>query len=150
VFSLLRYSPKAVERIKSPKKVYAVDNGLVVAKAIRHSPDKGKLMENLVFTELVKRGVQPNRGVFYYKTKNNREVDFIIKQSLEILELIQVCYDISSPETEEREVKALVEASEELKVKKLTVLTWDDKREVKKDGKTIHFKPLWEWLTEKS
>lgn len=148
IFSLLRYSPKSSERIKSPRKVYAVDNGFIKAKAIQHSPDKGKLMENLVFTELVKRGVKPNREIFYYKTRNDREVDFVVKKGTEVTELIQVCYDLTNPDVEQRETKALFEASEELKVKKLTVLTRDEKREVKKDGSVIQFKPLWEWLLE--
>jgi hypothetical protein len=146
VFSLLRYSPKSIQRIKSPRKVYAVDNGFISAKAIQHSPDKGKLMENLVFTELVKRGVKPNRELFYYKTRNDREVDFVVKKGTEVTELIQVCYDSISPDVERREVKALVEAGGELKVNKLTVLTWDEKREVKKDGAIVQFIPLWEWL----
>ena len=150
IFSLLRYSPKSLQRIKSPRKVYAVDNGFVSAKAIQHSPDKGKLMENLVFTELVKRGVKPNRELFYYKTRNDREVDFVVKKGIEVVELIQVCYESINSEVEQRETKALVEASNELKVKKLTVLTWDEKREVEKDNLTIQFKPLWEWLLEKT
>ncbi|MFA4830666.1 MAG: ATP-binding protein [Patescibacteria group bacterium] len=148
IFSLLRYSPKSLQRIKSPRKVYAVDNGFVSAKAIQHSPDKGKLMENLVFTELVKWGVKPNRELFYYKTRNDREVDFVVKKGIEVSELIQVCYDLTKPDVEQRETKALFEASDELKVKKLTVLTWDEKREVKKDGNVIQLKPLWEWLLE--
>lgn len=147
IFSLLRYSPKSVQRIKSPKKVYVVDNGFVSAKAIQHSPDKGKLMENLVFTELVKRGVKPNHELFYYKTRNDREVDFVVKKGIEITELMQVCYEAKKPDVEEREVKALVEASNELQVKKLTVLTWDEKRKMQKDGMIIHFEPLWEWLS---
>ncbi|NMC51178.1 ATP-binding protein [Candidatus Kuenenbacteria bacterium] len=150
IFSLLRYSPKSVQRIKSPRKVYAVDNGFITAKAIQHSPDKGKLMENLVFTELVKHGVKPNRDMFYYKTRNDREVDFVVKNGAEVTELIQVCYESLSSDVEQRETKALFEASGELKVKKLTVLTWDEKKEVEKDGATIHFKPLWEWLTEET
>lgn len=150
IFSLLRYSPKSSERIKSPRKVYVVDNGFIHAKAIQHSPDKGKLMENLVFTELVKRGVKPNREMFYYKTRNDREVDFIVKKGTEVIELVQVCYDLTNPDVEQRETKALFEASEELKVKKLTVLTWDEKREVKKDDNVIQLKPLWEWLLEKT
>ncbi|MDO8552002.1 MAG: ATP-binding protein [bacterium] len=148
IFSLLRYSPKSVQRIKSPRKVYAVDNGFISAKAIQHSPDKGKLMENLVFTELVKRGSKSNRDLFYYKTRNDREIDFVLKNGYQVAELIQVCYDLTNPDVEQRETKALFEASEELKVKKLTVLTWDEKREREKDGMTIHFKPLWEWLLE--
>lgn len=149
VFSLLRYSPKSVQRIKSPRKVYAVDNGFISAKAIQHSPDKGKLMENLVFTELVKRGVKPNRDLFYYKTRNDREVDFIVKKGIEVTELIQVCYEAVTSDVEQREVRALLEASDELKVEKMTVLTWDEKREIKKDGSVIQLRPLWEWLLEK-
>ncbi len=149
IFSLLRYSPKSIQRIKSPRKVYAVDNGFVTAKAIQHSPDKGKLMENLVFTELVKRGVKPNRELFYYKTRNDREVDFVLKKGTEITELVQVCYEAINSDVEQREAKALFEASSELKAEKLTILTWDEKREIKKDGKVIQLIPLWEWLLEK-
>ena len=148
VFSLLRYSPTSLERIKSPRKVYAVDNGFIIAKAVQHSPDKGKLMENLVFTELVKRGVKPNRELFYYKTRNGREVDFVLKNGIEATELIQVCYESINPDVEQRETRALFEASDELKVKKLIVLTWDEKKEVKKDGMTVQFVSLWEWLLE--
>lgn len=146
VFSLLRYSPKSVERIKSPRKVYVVDNGFILAKALQHSPNHGKLMENLVFTELVKRGYQTNRTLFYYKTRNDREIDFVLKDGLKVTELVQVCYELTSADVVEREVKALVEAGKELKVAKLSVLTWNEKREVTKDQLTIQFIPLWEWL----
>jgi predicted AAA+ superfamily ATPase len=148
IFSLLRYSPKSVRRIKSPKKVYIVDNGFITAKAIQHSPDKGKLMENLVFTELVKKGIKPNSELFYYKTRNDREVDFVIKKGTEISELIQVCYETVNSEVEQREVKALLESGQELKTKKMTILTWDENRKIVKDGTTIYLKSLWEWLLE--
>ena len=148
IFSLDRHSTKATMRLQLPKKTYVVDNGLVTAKAVQHSPNSGKLMENLVFMELVKRGNQPNRELFYYRTRNDREIDFVLKEGYEVVELVQVSYDSTGQDVEEREVKALVEASEELKVEKLTVLTWNEKREVKKEGKTIQFIPLWEWLTQ--
>ena len=150
IFSLSRYSARAGVRFKSPKKIYVVDNGFVSAKAIQHSPDKGKLMENLVFTELVKRGVKPNWELFYYKTRNDREVDFVLKKGTEVTELVQVCYEAINSDVEQRETKALLEASGELKVEKLTVLTWDEKREIKKDGKIIQLIPLWEWLLEET
>jgi len=146
IFSLCRYSTKVNLRLKSPKKIYIVDNGFVVAKAVRHSPDTGKLMENLVFTEMVKRGNEPNREIFYYKTRNDREVDFVIKKGTEVVELIQVAYEINNYDTEQREVKALLEASQELNISNLTILTWNEEREVKKDSKVIKFQPLWKWL----
>ena len=150
IFPLIRHSTKAGMRLRSAKKTYVVDNGFVTAKAVQHSPNTGKLMENLVFTELVKKGNQPGRELFYYKTRNDREIDFVLKKGYQVMELIQVCYDITDADVEQREVKALVEAGKELNVSKLTVLTWNEKRTVEKDNMTIQFRPLWEWLLEKS
>ncbi|MFH0792176.1 MAG: ATP-binding protein [bacterium] len=146
VFSLSRYSAKAGERLKSPRKIYAVDNGLVTAKATQHSPDFGHLMENLVFDELIKKEIEPNRDLFYYKTRNNREVDFAIKKGTAITDLIQVSYRAINQEAEQRETKALLEAAGELGTKKLSILTWDEKKQIQKEGKVIDFVPLWEWL----
>jgi len=150
IFPLIRHSTKAGMRLRSAKKTYVVDNGFVTAKAVQHSPNTGKLMENLVFTELVKKGNQPGRELFYYKTRNDREIDFVLKKGYQVTELIQVCYDITDADVEQREVKALVEAGKELNVSKLTVLTWNEKRTVEKDNMTIQFRPLWEWLLEKT
>lgn len=146
LYSLKCYSTKAVVRLRSSKKTYIVDNGLITAKATQHSPNSGKLMENLVFIELVKRGHQPNRELFYYKTRNDKEVDFILKQGYKVTELIQVCYDLSDLEVEAREVKALIEAGQELEVNKLIILTWNEKRLIKKNEIVIQVIPLWEWL----
>ncbi len=147
LFSLTRYSTKAHERVRSPKKNYAVDNGFVGAKAVQHSPDTGKLMENLIFMELLKRGAKPNRDIFYYKTRNQKEIDFVIKKGTAVHELIQVCYDVSFQEVRDRETKALFEAQEELHAEKLAVLTWDEKKQIIKNDEVINFVPLWEWLT---
>lgn len=150
IFSLHRYSAKAGLRLRSPKKAYVVDNGFITSKAVQHSPNNGKYMENLVFTELVKRGSESNREIFYYHTRNDREVDFALKSGTEITELIQVTYGASNQDVVQREVKALVEASKELNVSNLLVLTWDEKRDMVKDGMTIKFRPLWEWLLDKA
>lgn len=148
IFPLMRHSTKAGIRLRSSKKTYVVDNGFVTAKAVQHSPNTGKLMENLVFVELVKKGNQPGHELFYYKTRNDREIDFVLKKGYQVMELIQVCYDITDPDVEQREVKALIEAGKELSVSKLTVLTWNEKRVVEKNNLTIQFKPLWEWLLD--
>lgn len=146
VFSLRRYSAKAGERIKSPRKIYVVDNGFVEAKAVQHSPDKGRLMENLVFTELIKRGLKYNRDLFYYKTRNDREVDFVFKKGTIVDKLMQVSYQTGDLDIEQREIKGLIEASEELNVNKLTVLTWDEEKRVERNKQIINFVPLWKWL----
>ncbi len=149
MFSLQRYSAKAGSHWRAPRKAYVVDNGFVTAKAVAHSADTGQLMENLVFMELVKRGFQPNQDLFYYQTRYQREVDFVLKSGSSLLELIQVAYRFDRAETEDREIKALFEAGRELKVDRLTILTWDRDEEVKRGSQVVCFKPLWPWLFEK-
>jgi len=103
-------------------------------------------MENLVFIELKRKGLKENRNIFYYRDYRGREVDFVVKDGLNVKELIQVCYDIEDFTTKERELKALVKASKELKCKNLKVITWDyeDKEEFK--NRKVEFTPLWRWL----
>ena len=105
-------------------------------------------MENAVFVELVKRGLKPNDNIFYYKTRNQKEVDLILKEGLKIKTLIQVSYKIDA-EKEKREINALIEASEELNCDELLIITWDTEKEEKIKGKRIKFVPLWKWLLEK-
>lgn len=146
LFALNCFSTKAGERLRMPRKIYAVDNGFIKAKAVQMSPDYGKLMENLVFTEFVKRGYKLNRELFYYRTRHGREVDFVLKKGLNVDELVQVCYDISNPETQKREVKALAEAAEELGINSLTIINWSKDGALSQDGKIINFMPLEKWL----
>ncbi|MDD3032909.1 MAG: ATP-binding protein [Candidatus Pacebacteria bacterium] len=146
IFQLNRFSNKEKERVKSPKKFYIVDNGFVLSKSVRISDDYGKYMENLVFSELLKRGFKPNNDLFYYKTKNNKEVDFLIKNKTGSNSLIQVCYDISSQKTEEREISALISASSEISYDSLLLITWNEERTETIKEKTIQYIPLWKWL----
>lgn len=146
---LHRYSFKPIERLASMSKVYCVDNGYIQAMGVSFSANSGRLLENLVFTELLKMGFKINRDFFYYKTRNHREVDFILKKGFAVQELIQVCYDLSDPDVEKREVKALMEASEELDAKQMTILTWDVRRDIKKGNMTISLIPFWEWALGK-
>jgi len=146
VHVLSRYSHKVGERLASPKKAYLVDNGYIAAKAVQYSPNNGKLMENLVFSELLKNNYKPNYNLFYYKTRNAKEVDFILRDDLKIKTLIQVAYRVDGMGVKERETKALIEASEELKCNNLMILTWDYENEEKFDGKKIKFMPIWKWL----
>jgi len=146
VYVLSRYSHKAGERLTSPKKAYLVDNGYITAKAVSASPNNGKLLENLVFTELLKMNYKPNHNLFYYKTRNGKEVDFILREGLKVKTLIQVAYRADELGVKEREIKALAEASGELKCNDLIILTWDYETLMVWRGKRIKFLPVWKWL----
>ena len=149
LFILNRFSFKLKEQIKTPKKVYVIDNGFISAKSFQLSHNTGKLIENIVFCELLRRDYRPNIDIFYYKTRNNKEVDFVLKQATKIEKLIQVCYDISDIITKEREIKSLLTASRELNCNNLLIISWDFEAEERYKDKIIRFIPLWRWLLEK-
>ncbi|MEM5881238.1 MAG: ATP-binding protein [Candidatus Aenigmatarchaeota archaeon] len=145
IFSLERFSFKVKEMKKSPKKVYCIDTGIINAISVKFSKEIGKLMENLVFLELKRKGLKENFSIFYGQFNNN-EVDFLIKNGLEIKQLIQVTYASSKDEIEKREIKALLKASELLKCENLLIITWDYEDELKIENKSIKCIPLWKWL----
>jgi len=148
VFVLNRFSFKMKEQIKTPKKVYLADNGFCLQISSRFSYDFGKLMENAVFVENLRRGFKPNIDLFYYKTQRGNEVDFLLKSRTNTGNLIQVCYVVDEPKTKEREMKALLEAGIELSCSNLLVITWDyENQEIFKE-KEIRFVPLWKWLLQ--
>lgn len=146
LFIVERFSYKLKLQMRAPKKVYAVDTGIANI-GFKFSPDYGKLMENLVALELVrKKSMDPLRELYYWKDYKHHEVDFVLKKGAEIKQLIQVCYGFNVPNTKEREVNALIEASSELKCNSLLVITNDFEAEERKNRKKINYLPLWKWL----
>ncbi|MHB1274616.1 MAG: ATP-binding protein [Candidatus Humimicrobiaceae bacterium] len=146
IFVLNRFSFKMKEQIKTPKKTYLIDSGFCSQVPQRFSQDSGRIMENLVFVEILRRGYKQDRDVFFYKTKNNKEVDFLLKKGIEIEQLLQVCYRMDDIKTKDRECKALIEAGKDLNCSNLLVITWDKEAEEIMHGKKIKFVPLWKWL----
>ena len=141
-YYLSRYNNKLKLMKKAPRKVYVVDNGFVAAKAFSVTENLGRLLENQVFIELVRRGYDTEKTMFYYRSRNDKEVDFVLRQGAHIERLVQVCYDMNSPKTEKREVDAIVECAGELKCDNLTIVTYDDERTIEKDGYKINVVPI--------
>jgi len=56
--------------------------------------------------------------------------------------LLQVCWDISNPDTLAREIRGLKSAMSEIGIKKGEIITWDDEKTL--DG--IPVIPVWKWL----
>ena len=144
-YYLSRYNNKLKLMKKAPRKVYVVDNGFVTSKAFSLSDNLGRLLENQVFIELVRRGYDVERTMFYYRSRNDKEVDFVLRKEAHIERLVQVCYDMSNPKTEKREVDSIVECAGELKCRNLVIVTDNDKRTIEKDGYKIDVVPISEF-----
>ena len=144
-YFLSRYNNKLKLMKKAPRKVYVVDNGFVASKAFALSDNLGRLLENQVFIELVRRGYDVEKTMFYYRSRNDKEVDFVLRKGTQIERLVQVCYDMSNLKTEKREVDSIVECAGELKCDNLVIITYNEKRTIEKDEYTIKVVPISEF-----
>ena len=136
-YYLPRFNNKLKLMKKAPNKVYVVDNGFVQSTAFNLSENLGRLLENQVFVELLRRGYISGQTLFYYRSHNDKEIDFVTRKGHKVEQLIQVCYDMASEKTRKRELDALVEAAEELHCDNLLVITNSEHEEIKINGSEV-------------
>ena len=141
-FYLPRFNNKLKLMQKAPKKVYVVDNGFVQGAAFNISENLGRLLENQIFVELLRRGGQPGTTLFYYRSRNDKEVDFVLRKGTKVQQLIQVCYDMTSGKTRKRELDALVECAEELKCDNLWVVTRSQREDIHWKDRVVKVVPV--------
>lgn len=152
LFTLSLFSYKLGEQQRGNKKIYCYDNGFRQAKGFQFSDDWGKLLENAVASELYKRCLYKGSKLFYWKDRDQQEVDFVIQTGTQVTELIQVCWDINQPKTLNREVRSLLRASEKLKCNRLLIITLEEKKKEEFSWfglqRQIEFIPAWMWMSE--
>lgn len=140
-FELPRFDYSVKKQLGSPRKIYCIDTAFSTISGFSLSPDKGRLLENIVYIELRRR----ESGIFYF-TKN-RECDFILVDRKKITGAIQVCYEFTE-ENREREIGGLVEALDEFRLDRGLILTSNQDDELRVDGRAILIRPVWKWLLE--
>ncbi|MFA4921619.1 MAG: ATP-binding protein, partial [Candidatus Neomarinimicrobiota bacterium] len=131
-------------QIYNPSKIYITDIALANSIAFTFSRNIGRLYENIVCIELMRR----NQDIFYWKSKNNQEVDFLIKKGLEINTAIQVCTSLSNDKIKKKEIESLLEAKRTLNARNLIILTEDEEDEITENSVKINITPIWKWLLE--
>jgi uncharacterized protein len=90
----------------------------------------------------LEENIDPIKTYFISKQNYSKEIDFVLKKGNKVTVLIQVCYDLSNETTMEREYKALVEASQELKCNNLVVLSGSEENEIEYKNRKIKITPL--------
>lgn len=140
IFEVKKYSYRVREQLRAARKLYAIDQGLVQAVRFSFSEDYGRMMENIAYLALRRRG----ENIYYHK--GGKECDFIVTDGKKVVQAIQVVKSLSATKTREREFAGLQEAMKEHSLKEGIILTEDESETVKLDGATVKVLPLWYWL----
>ncbi len=131
------YSPKAKNQLLYPRKVYGIDQGLLRAIRFSASEDRGRYLENMVFLELNRRGLD------LYYAAGKGECDFVVMSGHKPSHAIQACFEMGNPKTRQREIDGLIEAMDQFGLKKGLIITDDEDGIVEIAKKKIRIKPFW-------
>lgn len=98
-----RFDIKGKKQLATQEKYYLVDIGLLNVLIGRdRTANRGHILENVVYLELLRRGYKIWTG-----TLRNAEIDFTVKNRNGEIEYYQVSWEISNAETEKREFSPL-------------------------------------------
>ncbi|HOI31506.1 MAG: ATP-binding protein [Bacteroidales bacterium] len=139
-FFLPKFSWSARSIATNPRKVYAIDNGLVNANTLSFREDRGRLLENAVFMHLR----QQKNSLFYFREQH--ECDFVVFENKQCKWLIQVCEELNKDNLH-REIEGLKEAMAFFKITEGFILTQNQNDTLLLDGLKIHILPVYEFVT---
>lgn len=118
----MRYDVKGRKYIKTPAKYYYSDPGLRNARLGFRQLEETHLMENVLYNDLVRRGLDVDVGVVEYNTRGRDgrsirkqlEVDFVVNRGSDRF-YVQSALSITDPEKKEQEIASLLRIPDSFK-----------------------------------
>ena len=137
---LTKYDNKVGVQVKSPKKAYFVDNGLVSQIGFSSTENLGKKLENAVYVELKRRGLD----LFYFS--DGGECDFVIRHNGKVVKACQVTVSLKDPVMQKKKEAGLLDAMNAFGLKEGLIVTLDEAKEKRlPDGRKIKAVPFYRW-----
>jgi predicted AAA+ superfamily ATPase len=150
IFCIPLFSYKTNIDVTLLKKAYAYDPAYIHATSQSKSFDEGRLYETIAAIQLKAEELLSKHTVYFYKSAQGYEVDFVIVKEKKVTALIQVT---ANPELE-REARGLIHASKDTHCANLIVVqphATHTKREIWFGNTyTIHYIKFDEWLLNRS
>ena len=105
---------------------------------------KGSNLETIVALELLRRGFE----IYYYKTQNGLEIDFVVVKNNKIEKLIQVAKSLENDKTKKRELEVFKKTVDELNLidVKSIIISEDKSSKFLYNKQEIEVKNILEWL----
>ncbi len=150
IYKCDRYDIKGKNYLNPNSKYYIVDIGLRTAILGINDRDRGHILENIVYLELLRRGFRVSVGKVHSKViKNNGkserktiEIDFVARKA-NITEYYQVALNVTDPDVLNRELKPLEEIKDNYSKYLLTMDSGDG------DINGIKRLNVFQWLLDK-
>lgn len=141
-FFVSKFSYSHKVQIVNPRKVYAIDNGLIEANSVSFSNDEGRQLENMVYMHLRRQ----TKEIYYFSEK--KECDFVVFENGKLSGLYQVCMQLDQDNLD-RELEGITDAMNFFNVNNGMVITNNQSELFTKDSKTITAIPFYEWATKR-
>ncbi len=141
IHSLSKFDYSIKKQIYNPNKYYVSDLGFYHAVGFKFSENIGKMLENIVFQQLLRQ----NKELYYWKTSNGFEVDFVTKEYSKLTNAYQVTYSLTQ-ENKGREIRSLNAISKEITDINCFILTYEQHETIEMENGKIEVLPIWEWL----
>lgn len=146
ILGLKKFATKSRIRIRA-EKVYPIDIALMDGRQDAFAGDNlGWRLETIVYIELLRRNRPIGRDLYYFKSANGYEADFVVCKNNRVEEIYQVSYDISKEKTRRRELRGLLSASKETGCNNLYLITDFEREELTIEDKSIKIIPAYDWL----
>ena len=134
------YDTSLKKQSVNPKKIYAIDLGLINANVYKTKGDEGHKLENVVYNALRSK----YKEIFYHKAKS--ECDFLILEKGTVLHPIQVCLQLNV-DNQKREFDGLIEAMKTHNQSEGLIVTLSQKDFFEIDSCKINVIPSYEFLS---